>query len=307
MTELRVAALIVNWNTRDLLTRCLEALYAHPPAAPFETVVVDNASSDGSAEMVRQRFPQVRLIQNEENTGFARACNRGIQHTSAPFLLLLNPDCFLQPGTVDTLLEFLEQHSRVAVAGPRLLDRSGHPQLSAHPFPSLWREFWRLFHLDRIRPLSQYPLSFWQNPMPQQVDIVQGACMLLRRSALPDGQPFDEDFFMYTEEVDLCYRLRRASWEVCWVPEAVAVHLGGESTRQASLEMFLQLYRSKVLFFRKHRGRPAALAYKMLLALAALTRILLAPLLALARPAHCAHLQEVRMRYCYLLRRLTEM
>lgn len=307
MIHPRVLVIIVNWNTRDLLRQSLEALYRHPPAGPFEVIVVDNASEDGSASMVEEQFPQVTLLQNEENLGFARACNQAASWTDAPYLLFLNPDCFVQDGTVDILLDFLERTPRAALAGPRLLNADGCLQPSAHPFPTLSREFWRLFHLDGVWPRARYPERLWRNGRPCRVDVVQGACVLLRRAALPNGPPFDGRFFMYTEEVDLCYRVHRAGWETWWVPEAVAVHLGGGSTRRASLDMFLQLYRSKVLFFRKHYGQPVALAYKILLGLAALTRTLLAPLFALVQPARRAHLQEVGRRYGHLLRSLAEM
>jgi GT2 family glycosyltransferase len=193
--------------------------------------------------------------------------------TSGPFTVVLTS---LVPGALATLIRFMREHAGAGAAGACLVNPDGSLQASASPSPGLLREFWRLFHLDGLLRLSVYPLERW-GAEPRPVDVAQGACLALRREALDQVGALDEEFFIYTEEVDLCRRLWRAGWTVNWVPAARVVHLGGQSTMQLREDMFLRLYESKVRFFRKHRGRQAAAAYKLLLVLASLPRILLGP------------------------------
>jgi GT2 family glycosyltransferase len=275
-----ITIVIVNWNTASLLRACLESIRSqnaivHSDAV--EVVVVDNASTDESVSMIMAEFPEVKLIRNIRNEGFARGTNQGAQASRGTYLMFLNPDVVLFPACLSYLVEFMDEHPEAGMAGPKLVGSDGSLQTSAYPELTLGREFWRLFHLDRFYPLAIYPLSRWETGAAHSVDVVQGACLILRRNAIQQVGLLDEEYFMYTEEVDLCRRLRRAGWGVYWVPEAKALHHGGQSTRLRRLEMFLQLYASKVHFFRKHHGRPYAAAYKLLLALAALPRLLVFP------------------------------
>jgi N-acetylglucosaminyl-diphospho-decaprenol L-rhamnosyltransferase len=271
-----LSVVVASWNVRDLLRDCLHSVedeVARLAPARVEVVVVDNASSDGTPAMVAAEFPGVKLIQNEGNAGFARASNQGIAASRGSLLLLLNPDTLVIPGALAMLMQFMREHAEAGAAGACLVNPDGTLQASAYPSPELLREFWRLFHLDGVLRLSAYPLESWHNE-PRPVDVAQGACLALRREALDQVGALDEGFFMYTEEVDLCRRLWRAGWTVNWIPKARVVHLGGQSTMQLREDMFLRLYESKVRFFRKHRGRLAAAAYKILLVLASLPRIL---------------------------------
>lgn len=308
-----LSIIIVNWNTRDLLARCLTSLYAGPSFAPFvafETFVVDNASTDGSAAMVRERFPWVRLIENRENVGFARANNQAIRESGAcpapgrrsRYLLLLNPDTEVRSGALEALVRFMDEHPEAGAAGARLLNPDGSLQPSCSPFPTLGREFWRLFHLDAFRPLAHYNMARWDPKAPRTVDAVQGACIILRWEALEQVGLLDEDYFIYTEEVDLCYRLRRTGWQVYWAPEAAVIHYGGQSTQQMRGEMFLRLYASKVLYFRKHHGRLKARAYKLILLAASLARLAISPLARLERPSRREEHLALACRYRRLVR-----
>jgi hypothetical protein len=284
-----LSIIIVNWNTRDLLAQCLESVRRDVQTfkrsnvrtckrASVETFVVDNASTDGSAQMVRERFPWVRLIENEENVGFARANNQAIRQSRGRYVLLLNPDTEVQPGALETLVRFMDDHPQAGAAGVRLLNPDGTLQRSTYLLPTLSREFWRLFHLDALWPYSCYRINDWDLSLPRQVDIVQGACLAVRREALERIGLLDEEFFIYSEEVDLCYRLLRDGWSIYWVPQAKVVHYEGQSTRQVAPQMFLYLYRGKVLFFRKHYGPFMARAYKMVLVAVSLSRIVLGSL-----------------------------
>ena len=291
-----LSVVIVNWNTHDVLARCLQSLreqsmpraervgQASGAGLSYEVIMVDNASSDGSVEMVHREFPWVRTIANRVNVGFARANNQAIPQSRGRYALLLNPDTLVRPGALETLVSFVDTHPDAGAAGARLVNTDGTLQPSCHPAPTLSRELWRLFHLDVLHPYSRYPMENWDHDVPREVDAAQGACLLLRRKALDQVGLLDEDYFIYSEEVDLCYRLREHGWKVYWVPQAAVVHHGGQSTRQAATEMFLRLYEGKVLYFRKRQGRLAARTYKLILAAAALARLLISPLAWLEPP-----------------------
>jgi GT2 family glycosyltransferase len=267
-----LSIIIVSWNTRQDLLRCLGSIMANPPAGAFEVLVFDNASTDGSAEAVAAEYPQVRLMVSRENLGFARGNNRAASSAQGRFWLLLNPDTVVCPGAVDTLVGYLASQPHVAAVGPRLINADGSLQPSIERLPTLYREFWRLLHLDRLYPVSKYPRPALASRRPQRVEVVNGACLLLRREAVEGTGMFDEDYFIYSEEIDLCDRLKNDGWEIHWVPEAVVSHLGGQSTRQVADRMFIELYRNKVKFFRKRRGQVSAWLYKLVLLQAALAR-----------------------------------
>jgi len=304
---MELSVIIVSHNTRDLLAQCLASVYAHPPHGDFEVLVVDNASADGSAQMVRQRFPQVHLIENRQNAGFARANNQAIRQSTGQHVLLLNPDTEVEPGALETLVRFMDGHPQAAAAGARLVNPDGSLQPSCHPAPTLSREFWRLFHLDALWPYACYSTAGWDSETPREVDVVQGACLILRREALDQVGLLDEDYFIYSEEVDLCHRLHRCAWKVYWVPHAVVVHRGGQSTQQAESEMFLRLYQGKVLYFRKHHGCLAGHLYKLILFAAALARLLLSPLAWLERASRRHQHLALARRYGQLLVALPRM
>lgn len=278
-----VSVIIVNWNTRDLLAQCLKSVFDTAGDLALELFVVDNASSDGSADMVRERFPQVRLIENSENVGFAKANNQAIRQSRGRYVLLLNPDTEVKPLALEMLVRFMDETPLAGAVGGTLVSPDGSMQPSSGPAPTLMRELWRLFHMDRLNAQGCHDLCQDVLKIPQEVEVVKGACMLLRREALDQVGLLDEDYFIYTEEVDLCHRLRASGWKVYCVPRAMVVHYGGQSTSQVQRTMFLHLYRSKILFFRKHHGRLSAQLYKLILLCAALARLTISPLAWLER------------------------
>jgi hypothetical protein len=272
-----ISIIIVSWNTSRFLENCLASILANPPTSPFDIWVVDNDSTDDSTWMVRERFPQVQLIENRENVGFARANNQAIQQCMGEYILLLNPDTLVTSGALQALLDFLDKHPEAGAAGARILKPDDSLQISSHPRPTLPREIWRLFHLDALSPFAIYPLSKWETIQPQEVDVIGGACLMLRKEVLEHVGFLDEDYFIYSEEVDLCYRIERAGWRIYWVPQAEVVHFGGQSTQQVPTKMFLHLYLSNIKYFRKHYGWLTAQMYKLILMIAAISRLLLAP------------------------------
>ncbi|MCA9958126.1 MAG: glycosyltransferase family 2 protein, partial [Anaerolineales bacterium] len=209
---MKLAIIVVSWNTSELLAACLKSVYAYPPQCDFEMWVVDNASKDDSVAMVQQHFPQVRLIVNEANVGFAQANNQAICDSDSEYVLLLNPDTEVKPGAIQHLIDFIEAHPKVGATGSRLLNPDGSLQISCHPMPTLAREFWRMFYMDDFFPYGRYPMRRWDMETPRDVDVIQGASFLLRRTVLNTVGFLDDTYFMYSEEVDLCFRLQKAGW-----------------------------------------------------------------------------------------------
>jgi len=262
-----LSIIIVSWNTRELLAQCLQSVGEN-----VQTFVVDNASTDGSPDMVLERFPWVHLIENIENVGFARANNQALRLSQGRYVLLLNSDTEVQAGALETLVTFMDEHPEAGAAGPYLLNSDGTLQPSCHPLLTPEREFWRLLFLERMLPRATYPMARWDTQCPHEVEVIKGACLLLRRETLDQVGLLDERYFIYSEEMDLCYRIRRAGWRLYWVPQARVIHYGEASTRQMAEAMYVQLYRSKVQFQRKFGGEKRARWFKFLLALAYLPR-----------------------------------
>ncbi len=273
---MNLSVVIVNWNTRDLLAGCLESILASGGRPDMELVVVDNASTDGSAQMVRGRFPQVELVENQTNLGFARGNNQAIERCQGRYVLLLNSDTRVVGNSLDTLVTFMDEHPRAGAAGAKLLNADGSLQPSCQPMLTPAHEFWRLIFLDNLVHWATYGSEFWKSLEPRQVDVIKGACLMLRREALSEIGLLDESYFMYTEEVDLCFRLAKAGWQLWWIPAAQVIHFGEASSRQVAQDMYVQLYRSKIQFYRKFGGERRVLLYKGLVRLAYWPRLALA-------------------------------
>jgi N-acetylglucosaminyl-diphospho-decaprenol L-rhamnosyltransferase len=259
MTDISV--IIINWNTRDLLADCIDSIEQTNTGLKLEIIVVDNASTDGSSEMLRKKYPHVRCIENSENVGFARANNQAMRVATSPFFLLWNSDAFATPGAIQALFNLAQTHPRAGLVGAQLRNPDGTFQASYTPFPSLWQEFLILTGLGRMRFGNHYPSRGPQESSgPQKVDYVEGACMLVRREVFEQTGGLDEGFFMYAEEVDWCYSIKQAGWEIWYQPAAVVTHLGGASSTGRRTQREADLYRSRVRFFRKHYGDlPATL------------------------------------------------
>jgi GT2 family glycosyltransferase len=253
-----VSAIVVSHNSRRYLERCLAAVV--PQVA--QTIVVDAASTDGSADLVAEAFRAVELRRLTENGGYGAALNDGARVATQPFLLLLNADTELRQSCARRLVEALRGDDRVGVAGPRLLNEDGTTQQSVRGFPTPWRlatEYFFLRHLaPRSRALNAFYASGFAHDTQRGAEFLVGAALLVRRTAFDAVGGFDDTFFMYDEEVDLCFRLAQAGWPAVFVPGAECVHVGGASTRAVAERMYLEQLRSHLLFLRKHRGRAAA-------------------------------------------------
>ncbi|MGB9184655.1 MAG: glycosyltransferase [Solirubrobacteraceae bacterium] len=252
-----VSVVIVSFNTRDLLERCLRALHQHADI-PVQTIVVDNASTDGSREVVRDRFPDVELVELSTNTGFAHANNVGFRRCRGTYVLLLNSDAFIHSGSLNELVATAERHPRAAAVGPRLLNPDGTLQRSAWPFPRAGRLLLEAFGLHRLLRRSGLleDLGIWAHDQERSVDFLVGACLLLRADALSELIGFDEGFWLYGEEADLQRRARARGWSVIFTPRAVVTHVGGASS-VASSPRLRHFYAGQMRFLRKHGGPGA--------------------------------------------------
>lgn len=267
---------MVSYRTPVLLRRCLDALEAERAHLDLEVTVVDNASSDGSAEMVRTDFPRVGLICNDRNVGFGAAHNQAMRGAKGRYLLVLNSDASPVPGALRTLVDFLEAHPRVAVAGPKLRYPDGTVQPSRRRFPTLATLFLESTQLQRLSPdnkvLGRYYVADRSDDEPQEVDWLVGACLGVRTSAALGVGLFDERFFMYSEELDWCRRFRAAGWGVAYVPSAEVVHSEGASSRLDLAARDRLFQASKLQYAAKWHGPGAARALRTYLVLEYLVR-----------------------------------
>ncbi len=254
-----LSIIIVSWNTRALLAQCLASIYANPPAGEFEVWVVDNASSDGSATMVQKRLPQVKLIENPENVGFARANNQAIRKSSGQHVLLLNSDTMVRPNALTNMVAFIAAHPEAGIVGANILNADGTPQSCYGSLPSLLSEAALAWGLDTLYPfLSMFITHLGVEREFVETDWVVGAALMVRQEVLDRVGLLDESYFMYSEEIDLAHRVRRAGWKTYALRDVCIVHLGQQSSKQAPAAMKAQLFRSKVLYFEKYHGRIVA-------------------------------------------------
>lgn len=246
---------VVSFNVAELLGRCLESVRRtlEPAGLEYEVLVVDNASADGSVEVVRQRFPEVRLVCNDSNRGFAAATNQGISASTGRFIYLLNPDTELIGDAAGRLVGFLESRAGAGMATGQLINGDGTLQHGAFRFPDLWMTFFDFFPVNHrvagSRLNGRYPLD---GMAPFEVDHPLGASMLVRREVVEQVGPLDEAFFIYCEEIDWCLRIKKAGWGIYCVPTARIIHHIAQSTRQRAPAMYVELQKSRNLLFRKH-------------------------------------------------------
>lgn len=252
MPELSVV--IVSWNTSALLSRCLDALDDARNGRDVEVIVVDNGSTDDTlAVLARRRQPPI-VVANTENAGFAIANNQGLERATAPIVLLLNSDAFVPRGTLDSALACFAANPRVGILGVTVLNEDGTLQAAAGSFPTLGSDLAASVGYDRL--IGQRGPSA---SAPHPVDWVHGSCMFVRRAAFTTTGGLDSRFFMYSEEVDWCYRMWRAGWEVWLVPDATVVHVGGASSRNNDVRRRTALYRSRLGLRRRMGGAPASI------------------------------------------------
>lgn len=287
-----LSIIILNWNTRDLLEKCLRSLECPQQGVAVEVIVVDNASEDDSREMVAREFPQFRLIFNKKNLGFGAGNNVAIPQSKGRYVMFLNSDTVVMSGALSALVRYGDEHPDIGVLGPKLLNGDGSLQYSCRRFPNLAAGFFRNTPLGRLFPnnrfASDYLMQDWDHATPRDVDWVSGAALMVRREVLDVIGGFDEDYYMYCEDVDLCRRAGNVplpastsagmepgqtaasgerTWRVVYFPDAQIYHLIGKSSDKAPTRMTYEFHRSQYLFYKKHYRRTTPLLLRPLIPL----------------------------------------
>ena len=247
---------IVTWNTREMLDGCLRSIAEAPDAVSREVIVVDNASTDGTAEMMTERHPEATLIENADNLGYAAANNQALERTTAPLKLLLNPDIIVHEGALDALVALTRRRPQAGAAAPRLVLPNGKVQASCRTFPTPDIVLYEALGLNKLSPRSRrfgkYRMTWWGYNEERTVEQPMASALLLRQRALDEVGFMDEDFPIFFNDVDLCKRLREAGWEIWFTPKATMTHFGGASTSQVRHEMIVESHRSFLRFYVKH-------------------------------------------------------
>ncbi len=255
---MKLSIIIVSWNVREDILKCVRSIEENEPSYTFEVIIIDNASTDGTVDMIKKCFPKVKLIKNPENFGFAAANNQAIELSQGEYVLFLNPDTILHPKSLDILVEFMNNNEDVGACGPKLLNADGSPQQSVRRFPSFRGALHRHTAFKFLGifkgEYKKWVMYDFNNDKQRDVDQVMGAVLMTRISVIEQVGVMDERFFMYYEEVDLCYRIKKAGWRTIYKPEAVITHIGGGSSEQIPVSKRIMAMTSLLKFFRKHRG-----------------------------------------------------
>jgi GT2 family glycosyltransferase len=283
-----ISVVIVGWNARHYLELCLESLAEAPPSRTTEILVVDNASSDGSAEMIEARFPHVKVIRSTENLGFAKGNNVGIRQCRGRYIALVNPDVIVLPGCLDALADFLDQNPKVGNVGPRVLNPDGTLQSTCRRFPTLWNNFCEATGLASAFRGSRFfagqHMFFFPHDRTLAVDVLVGCFSMVRREAFEAVGLLDEGLFVYGDDVDWCRRCWNAGWEVVFYPGAQAIHDRGRITAPYPVRFAVAQQRSMIHYWTKHHSLVGVLGIRSIMLLHHLLRYTSAVLSGLA---HC--------------------
>ena len=272
-----ISIVMVSWNTRSCLVDCLQSIEEHKGASCPEVIVVDNASSDGSPELVKSRFPAVHLIRNGRNLGFARANNIGIGEARGRYIALVNSDVILLPGCFEKLIAFMDDNPGIGMVGPRILNLDGTIQPTARRFPTFLSCLCRTLALDRLLAEGNIFPSSFEAGFPQdavKVEVLSGCFLVVRRKALAQVGLLDEHFFIYGEDIDWCKRFHMAGWGAALYPQAQAIHRGGASSSRAPLRFFVEMQKADLSYWRKYHGTPGWIYYMVMIFVHQVLRIL---------------------------------
>ncbi len=303
MPELSIV--IVTWNSRTDIERCLHSLGASGMRTPAEILLVDNASTDETAAFVRTAFPGVIVLAAETNSGFAAGNNRALNVAQGRYLLLLNPDTVVHTGALDALVTFMDGHPEAWACGPPLFNADGSPQRTGVRFPGIWNILVESLFLDRLfartRLFGGHRELYRDPDLPRRVDYLQGSCLLVRRTAMERVGKLDEEFFMYFEETDWCRRMKEAGGEVWFVPGPGVLHFGGGTTGHYDERRLLLYHRSLLRFFRKHHPRAEGVVLRFILLFRSMIRIVVWSVYGATHVPHRAAAASARRGYLRVL------
>jgi len=256
---LDVSIIIVAWNVRQLLHDCLKSVYDQTEGIDFEVIYVDNASEDGSVEMVAEQFPKVLIIENRENQGFIKANNQGIEISEGRYVLLLNSDTIVLDNAIAKTIKFANEHPEAAVVGCRVLNPDMTLQRTSAMYHSLLNMFLSATYLYKIFPKSRFfgreAMTWWDFNDVKEVEVVYGCFSLVRRKAIDQVGLMDPRYFVFGDDPDWCYRFSKAGWKIMFTPDARIIHYGGQTTKQMARTFRLQLHGSQLIFMKLHRSR----------------------------------------------------
>jgi len=278
---MKLSVIIVNYNVKYFLEQCLHSVIKAGQGIDMEVFVVDNNSVDGSAGMVREKFPEVKIIENSDNKGFSKANNQAIKQSTGEYVLLLNPDTVVEEDTFSRIISFMDSHADAGGLGVKMLDGKGHflPE-SKRGLPTPAVAFYKVFGLAKLFPKSKifgkYHLGYLDKDKVHEVEILSGAFMLLRRTALDKAGLLDENFFMYGEDIDISYRITQAGYKNYYFPETRIIHYKGESTKKSSVNYVIVFYNAMIIFARKHFSQKNASSLSFLIKAAIFFRAILA-------------------------------
>jgi len=299
---MKLSICIVSWNVAGLLEKCMDSIYRNPPAASFEVIITDNDSKDGSADLIKTKYPQASVIENKTNVGFSAGNNKAIKAGTGEYVLILNPDTEVLPGSLNKLIEFLDKNPDAAIVAPKLLNPDGSLQRSCMGFPTLGAMAMRQLFIEQLwrgNPYSKkYLMTDFNYERVSEVDQPMGACLMVRRDVLDRVGTFDEHSFMFFDEVDLCFRIKKAGLKIFFTPEAQVIHHGGSSIKKwGVLNLGRHWSRSRNYYFKKHYGQAALAALYFFDLLRALIFLMIgAAIITTAKTAIDIHWEAVRPR-----------
>lgn len=272
-----VSIIIIAWNVRNLLQSCLESIYKETKGIKFEVIYVDNASTDGSLDMVTEKFPQVKIIKNHENKGFTTTNNQGIEIADGRYILLLNSDTIVIDNAIAKTVRFADKHPEAAIVGCKILNPNKTLQRSCFMNVSILNLLLSAIYLHKIFSKNKFFgrewITWWDYNETREVDAVIGCYALVRKEAIDQVGTFNEIFFIYSDEADWCFRFRKSGWKVLFTPEAEIIHYGGQTVKCMKERFLFQLFGSKLIFMKLHRNKLAFSVARFLIALFFLLRI----------------------------------
>jgi hypothetical protein len=304
---------IVSWNTKALLKECIQSILDITSGLEYEIIIVDNGSTDGSPEMVENAFTRCKLIRSQANLGFAKANNLAVTHASGRYILYLNPDTKLISNILPRMCDYLNRNPLYGAVGCKLLNTDGSLQYTcARAYPSPLREFNELAMLNRLFPrtplFSSIEMHYWDHEDSRDIDCLSGACIMVRKEVEMEINGFDEDYFMYAEDVDLCYRIVQKGWKIYYLADGAIIHHQGASTRGNKAEYYgtVEPRRSVCRFIRKHQGQWKALGYQFAVFLGSAIRMGVIPIYLLYnrtfRKDNTVSMGDLFCKYYMLLR-----
>lgn len=284
-----ISVCIVSWNTKGLLRKCIQSIYDKTSGLNYEIIVVDNNSRDGSPDMVAQEYPECKIIRAGQNLGFARANNLAVRQAASQYILYLNPDTELKTNAIYGMFKYLEKNCQYGAVGCKLLNTDGTIQYTcARLFPSPFNQFCELAGLNRLFPntpmFSAIEMHYWDHNGSMGVDCISGACMMMKKKLVDSLGGFDENIFMYAEDVDLCYRIKKKGWKIYYLAEEEIVHHVAASTKQKSNRHFstIKIRESNAYYLKKHFGQSMAFRYRAAVLLGCAIRLGIIPVYVLS-------------------------